>query len=373
MYTSAVLASIAGTAEPIYGPDALHAVSVQEDQNPKYEFDSEDVQWLAPESTCAETETFYIEAESGHFVMIQVIYSNVVNLHISAQCNVKVFYPDGSIHWSAKTMENFRFDEQKRCFEADGFSIVLHDDNCYRIISRLDPETVVDLKISRTIPGFKVGKDGKTNFGSDPRNPWGCIRHLFWPKGCAEGKLEVKGNKLMVSGNAVFIMALQAMKPHHAASKWNFITFQSEKLNAIMMEFTTPPSYGSQTVNVGGVFKDDALVLGTTAGTFQHTESALDPDTQWVEPTSIKVLWKGTSQDGKDTEASLEVKLGSRIDRVDIMAEVPAIIKRVIAGAVGTRPYIYQYRQKATLKLRIGDQVSSEEGQIFTEATFINA
>jgi len=71
------LASVAGTAEPIYGPEALQPVTVQEDQNPKYEFDSKDVKWLALDSTCAETETFYIEADSGHYVMIQVIYSNV--------------------------------------------------------------------------------------------------------------------------------------------------------------------------------------------------------------------------------------------------------------------------------------------------------
>jgi len=109
-----------------------------------------------------------------------------------------------------------------------------------------------------------------------------------------------------------------------------------------MMEFTTPPSYGTQTVNVGCVFKDDTLVLGTTAGSFEHTESKFDPETEWTEPTSIKVVWKGCSQDGRDTEATLEAKLGNRIDRVDIMAEVPTIIKKIVAGAVGTRPYIYQ-------------------------------
>jgi len=228
------------------------------------------------------------------------------------------------------------------------------------------------VKITRTIPGFKVGQDGRTNYGEGPQYPWGCIRHVFWAKAESEGTVEVKNEKLDVAGKAVFILALQGMKPHHAASKWNFITFESDSLNAIMMEFTTPPSYGSQTVNVSAVFKDDTLVLGSTAGTFEHTATELDAETGWEAPTSIKAVWKGTSQDGKATEATIETKLDDRLDRVDIMAEVPAIIKRIISGAVGTRPYIYQHKQNAALKLKVGDEVFEEEGTIFTEATFIN-
>jgi hypothetical protein len=34
--------------------------------------------------------------------------------------------------------------------------------------------------------------------------------------------------------------------------------------------------------------------------------------------------------------------LGDRLDRVDIMAEVPGFVKNIVAAAVGTKPYIYQ-------------------------------
>ncbi|KAA8904657.1 oxidative stress survival, Svf1-like protein [Sphaerosporella brunnea] len=366
------LASVAGTAEPIYGPQALHPVSKQEEHNPKYETTPEDFKWQALETTCAETQTFYIEADSGHFVMCQVIYSNVANLHVSAQLNVKVFFPDGRTHWSAVAMNNYAFHESFYSFFADGFSIILSEDHdSFHIKSQLDPETVVDVKIKRTFPGFKVGKDGKTNYGDDPANPWGCIRHIFWPRGVAEGTIEVKGEKVDVAGRALFVMALQGMKPHHAAARWNFIMFASEKVTAIMMEFTTPPSYGTQTVNVGMVLKDGALVGGTTIGTVEHTESKPDPDTEWSEPTALKAVWKGKSQDGKEFEAAMDPTL-ARIDRVDIMAEVPAIIKKFVAGAVGTRPYIYQYRQEATLKLKVGEEVIEEKGTMFMEATFIS-
>lgn len=114
-------------------------------------------------------------------------------------------------------MDNYAFDEKKRSFGADNFKIELApDNNSYRIISNLDTETLVDVTITREIPAFKVGKDARTNFGENAANPWGCIRHLFWPKGKAEGTLTVKGEKIDAAGGAVFILALQGMKPHHA-------------------------------------------------------------------------------------------------------------------------------------------------------------
>lgn len=371
------LSAVAGTAEPIYGPEALQSVAKQEDQNPKYEITDDDLKWQAIETTCVETQTFYTETNGGHFVMIQVIYSNVANLHISAQLNVKVFFPDGRIHWSAKTMADYAFDPTFRSFFAgengEDFSIVLNEaGDSYHIKSRLDPEVLVDVTIDRKVAGFKVGKDAKTNYGDDPANPWGCIRHIFWPKNSASGVVEVKGEKVDVAGKNIYVMALQGMKPHHAAAKWNFICFQSENVAAIMMEFTTPPSYGTQTVNVGMVFKNSVLLQGTTSATVEHTTTKMDPVTQWEEPTAFKVVWKGKTQDGEDAETVLETDLKPKLDCVDIMAEVPAIIKKFVAGAVGTRPYMYQYRQEVALKIKVGEEVTEEKGVMFAEATFIS-
>lgn len=66
-----------GTAEPIYGPEALRSVAAQESQNPTHELTKDDLKWHALDTTSAETQTFYLEAESGHHGLVQVIYSNV--------------------------------------------------------------------------------------------------------------------------------------------------------------------------------------------------------------------------------------------------------------------------------------------------------
>ena len=49
----------------------------QAKKTPWTETKKEDLKWKAMDSTCVETQTFYLFAESGHVGMAQVIYSNV--------------------------------------------------------------------------------------------------------------------------------------------------------------------------------------------------------------------------------------------------------------------------------------------------------
>ncbi|GAB1214517.1 hypothetical protein ATERTT37_003681 [Aspergillus terreus] len=143
---------------------------------------------------------------------------------------------------------------------------------------------------------------------------------------------------------------------------------------AVMMEYTTPPSYGSTVVNVGGIVKDGEIVYAGSTNTATHTESAQDPESDWPEPKSIKWAWEGKTQDGKDVQAELHGPLGNRLDRIDVMAEVPGFIKTIAGSVAGTRPYIFQFapQEKLSLKVKIGDEEISEEGSMFSEATFIS-
>jgi len=71
------LANVAGTQEPIYGPDAIQSVEQQAQQTPYTELSKDDLRWVAMDSTNVETQTFYLMADSGHIGLAQVIYSNV--------------------------------------------------------------------------------------------------------------------------------------------------------------------------------------------------------------------------------------------------------------------------------------------------------
>lgn len=136
------------------------------------------------------------------------------------------------------------------------------------------------------------------------------------------------------------------------AARWNFANFQSPTYSAVMMEYITPPSYGSTVVNVGGIAKDDEIITAGASNSAIHTEVKGDPENDWPEPGAVRFVWKGkTKTDGKDVDASIEGPLGDRLDRVDVMAEVPGFVKKIVGNVAGTKPYIYQVRTSISLSI----------------------
>jgi hypothetical protein len=71
------LANVAGTQEPIYGPDAIQSVAKQAQSVPYRELKKDDLKWQAHQHTSVETQTFYVMTDDGGLAMAQVIYSNV--------------------------------------------------------------------------------------------------------------------------------------------------------------------------------------------------------------------------------------------------------------------------------------------------------
>jgi len=212
-----------------------------------------------------------------------------------------------------------------------------------------DDRAVVNLTVKRIAPGFKVGKTGTTLFGTDLQSPWGSMRHVFWPRCVAEGTITTKDGPIDFNGKAFFVHALQGMKPHHAAARWTFCNFQGPTYSAIMMQFTTPPSYGSTIVNVGGIAKDGEIIYAGSTNSTAHLETKGDNLNDWPEPTKIKFEWTGSTKNGKAVQASLGGALEDRLDRIDVMAEVPGFVKTIVQAAAGTKPYIYQVSKRPCL------------------------
>ncbi|KAF2659196.1 oxidative stress survival, Svf1-like protein [Lophiostoma macrostomum CBS 122681] len=371
------LANVAGTQEPEYGPEAIQPVGTHEGDPAFTELTKNHLRWITLETTCVETQTFYFSTETGHSGFVQVIYSNVAGLRITCQFNCRIFFANNEkpALWSSDPLDNYGFDEEQFSFFADGVSMELSEDGSfYTIKSASNENSLVNLKFTRAAPGFAGGKNGTSNYGTDPKNPWGSMRHAFWPRCRVEGVIITKDGEVDCKGLGFFSHALQGMKPHHAAARWNFCNFQSPTYSAILMEFTTPQSYGSTVVRVGGIATEGKLLYAGTKGLdVKHTESKQDSETDWPEPTAASYHWEGKTEDGKELSATLAGTIGPHSDRVDVMAEVPGFVKAIVASAAGTKPYIYQFTPKLTLEIKIGDEeVKKEEGMIFAEATFIS-
>ncbi|RKF74675.1 Survival factor 1 [Golovinomyces cichoracearum] len=372
------LANMAGTPEPIYGTAALHTVGAQTDSDPYTILEKAHLEWADLDSTSVETQTFYLLADSGHVGIVQVIHSNIAGLRKTSQFNTKIFYPKSlskSHLWSTDQLHDVGFSSDKLNFYANDCAVEISEDGKnYTIKSITNENSFVNLKISQIAPGLQVGKDGKTLYGTDPMHPWGCVRHTFWPKNSVEGSIVTTDGPIDFKGRCLFVHALHGMKPHHAAAKWNFINFQGPEVSAFLMEYTTPKSYGTTVVSVGGLIQNDEILMANSSNSVVHTKVKLDEQNGWLIPESIKVEWEGKSKNGEDIHAILEGSLGERTDRIDVMAEVPGFVKQIVAGAAGTKPYIYQYCiDSLSLKVKIGDASFTEKGHLFAEATFISA
>ena len=210
---------MAGTREPIYGPSAIQSVAEQTSTTPYTELTRDDMKWAVMDTTNVETQTFYVMADNGHIGMVQVIYSNVAGIRTTAQFNTRIFFPDQSkpVLFSSDPLEKYGFDSSKINFHAQGCKVELSEKgNTYHISSTTNKKSVVDLKFTQTAPGFVVGKNGTSTFGTDPKKPWGSMRHAFWPRCKVEGSIITPSGPIDFTGIGMLSHALQGMKPHHA-------------------------------------------------------------------------------------------------------------------------------------------------------------
>ena len=128
--------------------------------------------------------------------------------------------------------------------------------------------------------------------------------------------------------------------------------FQSPSFSAVMMEYTTPPSYGSTIVNVGGIAIDGKILCAGSENQATHLKVKSDSQNDWPEPEEVKFTWNGKSKDGQTVSAVVEGPFGKRLDKVDVMEKIPGFIKTIVGGVVGTKPYIYQVRRFQFCRLR---------------------
>lgn len=127
------------------------------------------------------------------------------------------------------------------------------------------------------------------------------------------------------------------------------------------------------TVNIGSITVGSKLVAVTastrgsraqpsdasrgSASGVTHLNTTKDPDTGYAAPQAIKYVWEGPLQPSGELAqkvlADLTVQLGKPspvseakglVDKVDVLAEIPYVVRKVVNYVAGTKPYIYQVR-----------------------------
>lgn len=274
-------------------------------------------------------------------------------IRTTCQFNSKIFdYEGPGKHlWCSDPLSNYGFDESQTGFFADSVAMELNEaGDTYTIKSAINDNCIVNLTVKRISPGFQVGKDGTSYYGTDPANPWGTMRHAFWPRCAVTGTMQTPLKTFHINGRGLYIYCIQGMKPHHAAAKWNYVNFQTPNYSAVLMEYTTPPAYGQTVVGVGGIATDKEIICGGVC-TVKHNTSNQESELDWPEPRNVSFSWTG-EKDGKAITAELVGDLPPRSDRVDVLAHLPGFVKSFISGATGLKPHIFQVRITHSLSHR---------------------
>jgi Svf1-like N-terminal lipocalin domain/Svf1-like C-terminal lipocalin-like domain len=281
----------------------------------------------------------------------------------------------------------------KRSSQADEFTIIHKSGTrengaaeSYTINANLSKDIQIALVISRpaSVPGFKLGKGPKggfSNFGTDPEKREGYVVHRFWPRTVASGHIIQNGKAIIAHGPGMFVHAIQGMRPNLVASRWNFANFQSDEyggVSAIQMEFTTLDQFGRKGAGSGGVKVNlGSLVIGGKLATVTgetawpdeplsdhvliksratHFDTHLDADTTYSPPSRLMFEWAGPGVAPGlqgNLSAKLEIDVGTPqspnglVEKVDVLAEIPKVIKAFVNYVAGTKPYIYQVRLSA--------------------------
>ncbi|KAF8071897.1 survival factor 1 [Lyophyllum atratum] len=424
-----MFSSIFSTSAPV-DPTApnLHPVSERFKHDELFgKLEPKDTEWLCAGGFATETQTFYVSADDGSILMCQVIHSAVGLWYPTIQFVFKYHnLKTKETIWKSVNVTNFVTPPpglDKRSCKADEFSITYKHtpDSDHPEIYTIRANLAVDLQLSfeiarpAAIPGWKVGngpKGGYTYFGPVPEKAEGFAIHRFWPHVKATGHVIHNGKASTYQGPGIMVHAIQGMRPNLLAASWNFANFQSEQhggVSAIQMEFKTCDSHGRKGAGSGGVWVNvGSLVVGgkllsVTADTkypgeepldtgvisrTTHLNAVLDPDTSYQQPRQILFKWQGPSiiaDAPGPVKAQLEVDVGDNenpkglIEKVDVLAEIPYVVRMAVNYVAGTKPYIYQWLNPATLSISGPESVLpglSEglevSGSLFNEASYIS-
>ncbi|WRT66479.1 uncharacterized protein IL334_003438 [Kwoniella shivajii] len=393
------------------------------------ELTTADTTWSNTSSKGSQTETqnWYTILDDGTWIMIQIIWSylGIFLVPATTQMTFKVYNPNTKKStWRSINASGVKFDKQSA--KSDQFE-VKHSgspttEESYHIIATLDKDVKFDVKFVRPAeaPGFKFGagaQGGFSTFGKERQDAKrdGFVIHRFHPSAYSSGTITIGDKPLDVTGEGMFVHAIQGMRPNLVASRWNFAFFTTPhgaddaklgKVRAVQMEFETTDDYGPKgpksgrtKVNIGAVYTSESAPLIVSGQTHSpsatpdvyptatesissatHISPIKDKETGYLVPSSIEYKWSADKVKGEgkvsakltQATAGAIVGEGGLIEKVNVLQEIPYVIRKGVNAVTGADPYIYQYVNSATLEVEIDGETILVKGYLFNEASFVS-
>ncbi|KAJ3282194.1 putative cell survival pathways protein [Rhizoclosmatium sp. JEL0117] len=341
--------------------------------NAKNTATEEDLKWQMMGSGATETMTFYMALEGGVFAFVQMAYSTLgLSPNVGLTC--RIYLPDGTKDGKTinHTSSAFKLSNNNLSASCGEEMAITYNPETrgYAVKFVLSKDTMIDVVYTPLEPAFKIG-DGRVVFGKGSKD--GFVQAQFMPKATVEGTMMCLGRSVEVGkGQGLFHHALQ-VKPQSAA-KWNFINFQSEKDALMLYEFEMPQKNQADVniVSQGCLVRNGRTIAALSNNRAVHVQKVLDPVSHYEIPTQIFVSWAGkTVDDNLDVSVELGTVLKHKLDTIDVLAELPYLLRKFIQTFI-TAPFLFLwYEQDVVAKVTINGETEEIEGNAFIECSFL--
>lgn len=233
----------------------------------------------------------------------------------------------------------------------------------------------LDLTFDPLSAPFQIN-DGKIQFGATRTD--GFIGMKFIPSGKCTGTIEIDGEKFAFKGQGVCLRQFQGVKPHVTTKRWNCAYFcentpktgtSKARKTLFTIQMQSSAAYNGAIVNYGFYHDGERLRAVTSKDDQIHyAKTKTDSDTGYCVPEHFDYRWKGVDMDGKDFEATVSGTPTARMARIDLLENVPVVVRRVVESLCSARPYIYQNFNHDVEAVIDGEKI---QGSLFQEFSFL--
>lgn len=253
------------------------------------------------------------------------------------------------------------------------------DDFKFKIDYSMTPATAnqpspftLNLEFESECAPFQVN-DGKVHFGENKGD--GFIEMKFVPSGRCQGKIQIEGKVFDFNGGGICLRQFQGVRPHLTTKRWNCAYFRENGSgpgpvkSLFSIQMLSSSAYNGETIHYG-FYHDGKKLQAVTSleDKILFSKTIVDPDTGYCVPEHFEYHWNGVDMDGKDFKAKVSGSPAIRMARIDLLSNLPVVLRKIVESLSSARPYIYQkYNQQIEATVN-GEKVV---GCLFQEYSFL--
>lgn len=339
---------------------------------------------LSGTSWLTEAFNYYFLTEDGASVFLQTAYSNLAWPNCTCSVMVRYYRPaDQKMYCWQHTCLSVRMKCNKKnsSVQVKDTSIEFKPGNDKEfpmyLLAHENEEFKLVLEFNPTEQPIQVG-NGETRFGENGTE--GYLLFQFIPSGTVNGYIQSKSESIPIIGRGISVHQFQGVRPNIASKRFDVLYFSQvtnknpaeRDYDLMMVQFQTPPKYGSHYVNVGFVTCKGALVaMCTGSAIVSNNNATVDKDNGYRLPQEMEFKWNGFNLDGQKFSVIGLFKPQEPFAKINVLEKLPYFIKKAIELLVA-RPFIYKWMDKCEFKLQIDHEPEKLlKGSIYYEISFL--